>query len=119
MQRSAETLAALRKAIASYELHDRTGTTALGHACADAVLSGGLRNAALHEISSNDNIETLMTDVRMPEMNGYELARRALQAKPSLKVVLMSGSDDGYVGFRFLREPFSQNELRDAVGFCG
>jgi protein ImuA len=54
MQRSAETLAALRKAIASHELHDTTGTTALGHACADELLKGGLRHGALHEVYAGD-----------------------------------------------------------------
>jgi protein ImuA len=54
MQRSAETLAALRKVIASHELHDRTGTTALGHACADELLKGGLRHGALHEVYAGD-----------------------------------------------------------------
>jgi protein ImuA len=54
MRRSAETLAALRKAIASHELHDTTGTTALGHACADELLKGGLRHGALHEVYAGD-----------------------------------------------------------------
>jgi protein ImuA len=54
MQRSAETLAALRKAIASCELHDTTGSTALGHACADELLKGGLRHGALHEVYAGD-----------------------------------------------------------------
>ena len=36
-------------------------------------------------------ISILVTDVEMPELDGIELARRALAARPGLKVLLISG----------------------------
>ena len=39
-------------------------------------------------------IDLLLTDVVMPGLNGRELARKALEAKPELKVIYMSGYTD-------------------------
>ena len=40
-------------------------------------------------------VAVLVTDVEMPELDGIELARRALAAKPGLKVLLLSGFAGG------------------------
>jgi protein ImuA len=48
-------LAALRRTVASIEKPNRSlRITPLGYACADAVLQGGLRHGALHEIYAGD-----------------------------------------------------------------
>jgi protein ImuA len=53
--RNADTLAALRQSLASYELDGGSARTVpLGHASADAILSGGLRLGALHEVYASD-----------------------------------------------------------------
>jgi two-component system cell cycle sensor histidine kinase/response regulator CckA len=40
---------------------------------------------------SADEIALLVTDLRMPEMNGEELARQALAARPGLRVLFVTG----------------------------
>ena len=52
-------------------------------------------------------IELLLTDVIMPEMNGPELFRRALEIRPDLKVLYMSG----YTGNAILQHGFSEKEV--------
>ena len=46
---------------------------------------------ALQHILANPAIAVLITDVEMPELDGIELARRAMAARPGLKVLLISG----------------------------
>jgi len=47
--------------------------------------------SALAIINERDDIGLLLSDVVMPEMNGFELAELAVQKKPSLKVLLSTG----------------------------
>src|SRR5271169_4132925 len=42
-------------------------------------------------------IDLMITDVVMPDMNGRELAERALTARPQLKVLFMSGYSNNEV----------------------
>jgi protein ImuA len=54
-EKSGQKLAELRKSIASHELvGDVAATVPVGHACADAMLRGGLRHGALHEVYAGD-----------------------------------------------------------------
>jgi CheY-like chemotaxis protein len=50
---------------------------------------------ALELLAHNEQpIDLLVTDVRLPGMNGRELARRGQALRPVLRVVLMSGHLD-------------------------
>ena len=40
--------------------------------------------AALELITNNNGIELLLTDIEMPNMNGFDLARNAKEANPQL-----------------------------------
>jgi two-component system, cell cycle sensor histidine kinase and response regulator CckA len=72
---------------------------------------------------SEEHIDLLVTDLVMPGISGYELARRLLAAKNQLKVLYVSGySDDA--GLRkgelphhrpLLEKPFSAADLAQAV----
>jgi CheY-like chemotaxis protein len=42
-------------------------------------------------LSAHPEIAVLFTDIRMPEMTGTELAERAREMRPDLRVVLTSG----------------------------
>jgi protein ImuA len=54
-ENSDQKLAELRKSIATYEPGGGVATTVpLGHACADAVLHGGVRHGSLHEVYAAD-----------------------------------------------------------------
>jgi CheY-like chemotaxis protein len=79
---------------------------------AEAVaLTGGL----------DDPIELLLTDVVLPDTNGQVLAKRLVAARPSMRVVLMSGygGDMGDITpegtATFLAKPFTRDELLTIV----
>lgn len=56
--------------------------------------------AALEVLQAHPEIRVLFTDVRMPGMDGLELAEAAQRLRPDIKVVLTSG----YVGPKDLPE---------------
>ncbi len=69
------------------------------------------------------DIHLLLTDVVMPEMNGWNLYQQILEEVPGLKVVFMSGHTDEVVGregvdmqeFHFIHKPFAIEELLGEV----
>lgn len=68
----------------------------LGMEVAAAVNSGF---AAL-DVMSRQTIDILVTDIRMPNMSGLELARQAAELRPGLKIVLVSG----YADFQYAKQ---------------
>jgi two-component system, cell cycle sensor histidine kinase and response regulator CckA len=64
-------------------------------------------------------IHLLVTDVVMPQMNGYQLAERLTDLRPEMKVLYMSGYADKAMalegiqesGTAFLQKPFATAEL--------
>ena len=61
--------------------------------------------------------DLLVTDLRMPGLNGYELARRVTTMHPSVRVLLVSAADPEHSepGWPFVRKPFSPEALLIAV----
>jgi CheY-like chemotaxis protein len=55
------------------------------------VWEAGNGEMALEIIKEHPDIELLITDVKMPGMNGYQLADAGLALLPGLKVMLMTG----------------------------
>ena len=45
---------------------------------------------AVEEIRNDRNYALVISDVRMPEMNGFELARKVREARPDIPLVLMT-----------------------------
>lgn len=96
------------------EMLERQGYTVLS--APDAV-------AALELAAEETTVDLLLTDVVMPVMNGPELARRLVMARPSLRVLFTSGypadaiADGGLVDgeANLLCKPFSSSELVAAV----
>ena len=80
--------------------------------------SGGL--AALG-VLDRVRIDLLLTDVVMRGMNGFKLARRALQRWPALRVLYYSGFTEFTIGRhealpgKFLQKPLDSGELRREV----
>jgi PAS domain S-box-containing protein len=77
---------------------------------------------ALH-LAADTRIDLLVTDVVMPGMNGPELYRRLLEARPGLKALFMSGYANGDVaqylvlqeGVNFIQKPFPIGAMTSKV----
>jgi two-component system cell cycle sensor histidine kinase/response regulator CckA len=86
------------------------------------VLEAGNAKEAMKICQSHDRpIHVLITDIVMPGLGGLELAKSALELRPALSVVLVSGYTDRAldreaIGFgRFLQKPFSFDALARTV----
>jgi CheY-like chemotaxis protein len=71
---------------------------------------------ALRLVEAHPEIEVLVTDVRMPGLDGPTLAQRALALRPDIKVIFVTG----YTTYRssawpILRKPFDLDELEAAL----
>lgn len=84
-----------------------------------AVSNGDEAVALLHEV----NPDFVIADVHMPGANGYEVCRRAKQARPGVPVLLLVGTfepfDEGQAraagADSFLKKPFDSQELLQRV----
>ncbi|HXV42230.1 MAG TPA: ATP-binding protein, partial [Anaerolineae bacterium] len=83
------------------------------------VLEAATGKEALRLAQLEKEIHLLVTDMVMPQMAGTELADRLKTARPSLKVLFMSGYTDSKIiryglphsGIAFLQKPFSAQRL--------
>jgi DNA-binding NtrC family response regulator len=79
--------------------------------------------AGLAALQHDGSIPILLSDIRMPQMDGYELVRRAIRLQPELKVVMMTGHADeapppdvmGAREFRLLRKPVDFEALQALI----
>jgi two-component system cell cycle response regulator CpdR len=84
--------------------------------CGCEVMTAQSGPSALEELERNPKITHLVTDVQMPRMDGYELARQAIALRPTLSVFIMSGAARPRRGFVFLPKPLSMSQLQDVLG---
>lgn len=76
----------------------------------------------LLEDSANRRISLVLTDLRMPVMDGRQLASALARRRPSLPIVFMSGFTAQLMDLRlvspnvaFLAKPFRDDDLLEAV----
>jgi CheY-like chemotaxis protein len=70
------------------------------------------------------HVDLLLTDVVMPDLSGVDLATRALELRPGLRIVYMTGYSREIVtqrgtlpaGSDMLQKPFTRNDLLEAIG---
>jgi CheY-like chemotaxis protein len=74
----------------------------------------------------SDSVDVLLTDMRLPYMDGAELAMRARQAYPSLRVIFATAYSESRLPdltrdplARYLRKPFGQKELDETLRSLG
>jgi signal transduction histidine kinase/ActR/RegA family two-component response regulator len=86
----------------------------LGHQVFEA--AGGAE--ALGTLSAMPTIDMVVTDYKMPRMDGADLARRIRVERPDMPVLLISGytgAADPIAGLTRLNKPFGLNELAHAL----
>ena len=91
----------------------------LGMKVIDSVNNG----FAACEVLESEKVDILVTDVRMPNMTGLELAQRALKLQEELRIIFVSGYQDfGYVkqaialnACSYVLKPMEDQELIDAL----
>lgn len=68
---------------------------------------------ALRLLEQHPEIGILFADVRMPGMDGEELAQAAMRARPGLRIVLTSGFVDRprLPGVEFVAKPYRLDDL--------
>ena len=86
----------------------------MGHRVTEA--EGGAE--ALVTLGAQQDIELVVTDYKMPRMDGAELARRLREARPRMPILLISGYTgvaDPIEGLPRLNKPFGLAELADGL----
>jgi two-component system cell cycle sensor histidine kinase/response regulator CckA len=78
---------------------------------------------ALERIANGPALDLLISDLRMPEMEGDELARQVRTREPDLKVLYLTGHADRLFDAKqqlwaeeaYLDKPFTREGLREAI----
>ena len=87
------------------------------------VVTAGSGREALTTLNTI-SYDLMVTDIKMPEMDGFELIDQAIKRRPSLKVLAISGlltSDmeqrlrEGPAACDILRKPFTATALEQAI----
>lgn len=73
---------------------------------------------ALRILAETPHIRLVLADVRMPGMNGTDLARAIVRVRPDVKVVLTSGyvGEEQVAGFPFVPKPWRADVIAAVVG---
>lgn len=86
------------------------------------VVEAGDGTAGLEALQSDIPIDVLLSDIKLPGMDGYELAEAAKALRPQLKVILMTGYAPTplppkleRVVYRILQKPFEIEALPDMI----
>jgi DNA-binding NtrC family response regulator len=87
------------------------------------VFQAGDGAEALDMLKANPGIQVLVSDIKMPRMDGYALAQAGIEMRPELKVLLMTGyAQDPPPALlkareiKTLHKPFNLERLSELVG---
>ena len=113
--------------IAILAVDDEPGVLALVRRCLDdarvTLFEATSGRDALEQIPKGPALDLLITDLRMPGMEGDELARQVRALEPDLKVLYLTSHADRLFGVKpqlwseeaYLDKPFTREGLREAV----
>jgi CheY-like chemotaxis protein len=113
--------------IAILAVDDEPGVLALVRRCLDdpriTLIEAASGKAALEQMSKCRPLDLLLTDLRMPDMEGDELARQGRILEPCLRVLyltshvgkLFDAKPQLWADEVYLDKPFTREGLRDAV----
>ena len=87
-----------------------------------SVIEAGDGAGGLEALRSDTSIDVLLSDIRLPGMNGYQLAEAGRALRPDLKIILMTGYAPGPMPtslrsavYRVLQKPFELDVLPGMV----
>ena len=87
-----------------------------------AVIEAADGTAGLEILQSDEPVDVLLSDVKMPGLNGYQLAEAGMSLRPSMRVMLMTGYADEEIpeiireaSIPIIRKPFNFASLADQV----
>jgi len=115
------------ESIAILAVDDEPGVLALVRRCLDdqrvTLTEASSGKDALAQISKGPALDLLITDLRMPEMEGDELARQVRIQSPDLRVLYLTSHADRlfeaktqlWAAEAYLDKPFTREGLREAV----
>jgi CheY-like chemotaxis protein len=113
--------------IAILAVDDELGVLALVRRCLDdervTLMEATSGKDALDQVAKGPPLDLLITDLRMPEMEGDELARQVRGMDPDLRVLYLTSHADRLFGVKpqlwekeaYLDKPFTREGLREAV----
>jgi two-component system cell cycle sensor histidine kinase/response regulator CckA len=113
--------------IAILAVDDEPGVLALVRRCLDdghvTLIEASSGKDALGKVAAHPALDLLITDLRMPEMEGDELARQVRTHEPDLKVLYLTSHADRLFEAKpqlwaeeaYLDKPFTREGLREAV----
>ena len=117
-----------RQAIVILAVDDEPGVLALVRRCLGddervTLIEASSGKEALERIAKGPALDLLITDLRMPEMEGDELARQVRALEPDLKVLYLTSHADGLFEAKqqlwaeeaYLDKPFTREGLREAI----
>lgn len=101
----------------------KTGLTSFGYQVLAAAGAPEALNIIESSISGVEPVEIMVTDLRMPGMNGLELIRSAKQMSPGLAAILMTAYGDDHVReevqnlgrCRYIDKPFVPGTLLNII----
>jgi two-component system, cell cycle response regulator CpdR len=70
---------------------------------------------AIEKLMVDDRIEVSITDVNMPDMDGFAVAQAARQMRKELKIIILSGRESDGRGFPLVRKPLLLSDLRQTM----
>jgi two-component system cell cycle sensor histidine kinase/response regulator CckA len=115
------------RSITILAVDDEPGVLALVRRCLDdqrvTLIEASSGTEALEQLPKRPYLDLLITDLRMPEMEGDELARRVRLQEPDLKVLYLTSHADRLFEAKpqlweaeaYLDKPFTREGLRQAV----
>lgn len=85
-----------------------------------AIMQADSAYQAVEHLDGNCDISLILSDIRMPNVDGFDFLRLVRQRYPSLPMVLMTGlpiTQEDFVprGARILQKPFGISELQRVV----
>lgn len=106
------------------EMLVRSGTAMMLDELGYEVIEAVSGKRALEILAEHSNFDLVITDYRMPDMDGVELISMARELIPGLKVVLMTGydaDDPRFAGLEAgsLSKPFGLDDLEAALRNLG